>query len=101
MSTCCNCTYQFPGCYDVCEDIQLQLTGLPNGTHTVIAGYYTFQAVALNGVLTIPAGTLNENDCQELKIEGYSLTVGGKTYDCFKIKTVYHLTDADFVNDIT
>lgn len=96
MSNCCNCTYQIAGCYNVCADILLELEGIENGTYTVNAGYYSFSAIAADGVLTIPAGTLNENDCQELKIEGYSLTVDGKTYDCFKLKTKYELVAADF-----
>lgn len=96
MSNCCTCTYQISGCYNVCADILLELEGIENGTYTVNAGYYSFSAIATDGVLTIPAGTLNENDCQELQIEGYSLTVDGKTYDCFKLKTKYELVAADF-----
>lgn len=96
MSNCCNCTYQISGCYNVCEDIVLELQGLEDGTYTVSAGYYSFTATAEDGFITIAAGTLNESDCQELKIEGYTLTVDDKSYDCFKIKTIYQLTAASF-----
>ena len=95
--SCCNCTYQIAGCYNVCEDIELTLEGLADGTYTVNAGFYSFTAEALDEVLTIPANTLNESECVELKIEGYTLDVDGNSYDCFRIKTKYELTASNFV----
>lgn len=89
--SCCNCTYNIGGCYNVCNDISIELEGIEDGTYTVTTGHYSFSAEALDEVLTIPAGTLNENDCVELKIEGYTLTVDGNPYDCIKIKTNYYI----------
>ena len=87
MSNCCNCTYQFPGCFNACEPIELTLEGIEDGTYIVSGGNYSFEAEAENGVLTIPANAFNEDACTTLSIEGYELVLDDKTYNCFKIKT--------------
>lgn len=87
MSNCCNCTYQIDGCFNACEPIQLTLEGIEDGTYIVSGGYYSFEAEAESGVLTIPANALNEDACTTLSIEGYELVLEDKTYNCFNIKT--------------
>lgn len=87
MSNCCNCTYKIAGCFNACEPIQLTLEGIEDGTYVVSGGYYSFEAEAENGVLTIPANALNEDACTTLSIEGYELVIADKRYNCFEIKT--------------
>ena len=93
--SCCNCTYNLEGCYDVCYPIALELPNIEDGTYTVaVQGlHYVFDATAEDGVLTIPQGVLNESDCVTLQVQGYELTEGQQTYNCFKIKTTYYITE--------
>ena len=95
--SCCNCTYKIEGCFNVCFDIDIDLTDIEDGNYTVIdvTGNYSFTAAAVDGVLTIPGGTLNESDCNTLQIIGYTLIVDSKEYNCFKVST-YYTTDESF-----
>ena len=87
MSNCCNCTYKIEGCFNACGPIQLALLGIEDCTYVVSGGYYSFEAEAESGVLTIPANALNEDACTTISIEGYELVLDDKIYNCFQIKT--------------